>query len=111
MSKPAWKKLRVVVEMSARGQVSEKDLAWAVKLAIDNTLLMRRLHVKMGATAFGRLEVKEFGRILTAALKDGRSRGSNDAGAISKTLANVEDRLRKLERMAVSRCVTDRPTP
>lgn len=65
-----WKRVRAVVDVPVRAPFgfTEKDLAWAVQRALESDGFWqdRKYLPKEQQPVFGRVEVKEFNRVLTA---------------------------------------------
>lgn len=62
----AWKIVKCIVEIPVLGHLSERDLAWSIKLALTETKLQAKLTGMNLNIRTGKLSVKEFGKVMTA---------------------------------------------
>jgi hypothetical protein len=68
MPKTQWRKLRVVVEVPARGEgFTEKDLRWIVEQLVGGSRVREMINPRQRiGLSLGKTGVKEFGKVLTA---------------------------------------------
>lgn len=68
-----WKTVRVVVEVPVQDvkgyEYSAKDLAWGVQRALTGKTLDRNIYAKENQPRFGKLEVKQFNKVVSATTK------------------------------------------
>jgi hypothetical protein len=94
--KSDWKKVRVVVELPVRGELSSKDLRFAVEQCLDQAEVMKRLSRKPGSHRTGRLQIKEYGRVARVETQSGLRFASN------ASLSPIRDLLERLDKLGVT---------
>lgn len=61
-----WRRVRIIVEVPVLGEVTHRDVRWAVESAIERGNLGRQLRATHGMRSIGRIQVKTASRVEAA---------------------------------------------
>lgn len=64
-----WRRVRAVVEIPVSGDFTNKDWVWLLMRAITSGTILRDFRHKDIRPLFGKVEIKEFDRVMSAEIK------------------------------------------
>lgn len=67
-----WRKVRVVVEVTVRGELTDRDLRWLVERSLEEVRMDAIMRARLKDVAqFGRTEVKSYSKVIEAERRTG----------------------------------------